>query len=142
MIRDRIHQVALQGVLEPIVYKGQIQYERDDEGEFVLDEHGEQIPVTVAKYDNRVLMRLAEANLDEYAKGQHGGRRSGNDPKTSVNIQVNYPQVGDGPPPPSVELVKTSALPAPNEPPGSNGAGGADELDYDCLLYTSPSPRD
>ena len=99
-IRARIHQVALEGVPEPIVYKGQIQYLRDDDGEFILDARGRRQPVTVPKYDNRVLLRLAEANLDEFAKGKHGGDHAARPAGGSgpANIQINFIAAEDGRP--------------------------------------------
>ena len=114
-IRARIHQVALEGVPEPIVYKGQIQYLRDDDGEFILDARGRRQPVTVPKYDNRVLLRLAEANLDEFAKGKHGGDHAarpagGGGP---ANIQINFIAAEDGRP----AEVKVDASPLMDVPP-------------------------
>ena len=113
-IRERINQVALKGVPEPVVYKGQIQYVRDEDGEFVYDKRGHKIPVTVPKYDNRVLLRLAEANLDEFAKGRHGGDHTAK--STSVgpaNININFIPAENGRP---VE-VKVDATPLMDVPP-------------------------
>ena len=95
-IREWVNNVAMDGVPEPVVYKGQIQYERDpDTGEIVYDVRGQKVPVMVPKRDNRVLLRLAEANLDEFAKGRAGGDHS-KGPKAAPTINITFKPVEDG----------------------------------------------
>lgn len=98
-IRAQINLVALEGAPEPVVYKGQIQYVRDEDGELVYDKRGHKIPVTVPKRDNRVLLRLAEANLDEFAKGRHGGDHAAKPTGAGpANINIHFITAEDGRP--------------------------------------------
>ena len=98
-VRDWINRAAMEGIPEPVFYKGQKQYERDpDTGELLRDAQGHKVPVTVNKRDNKVLLRLAEANLDEFAKGRHGGDHVSGKGRTSggVNLNINFIPAQDG----------------------------------------------
>ena len=101
-IRGWVNEAAMEGIPEPVVYKGQIQYERDpDTGEIVRDARNRRVPVTVNKRDNRVLLRLAEANLDEFAKGRQGGdHTSRKGVAGGRNVHINFIPADGGRPAP------------------------------------------
>ena len=111
-IREMIHQVSFEGVPEPLVHKGEIMYKMDEVGNPLLDTRGRKIPVTVNKRDNRVLMELARANLDEYKRDRGGSSKAIF--KAPVKIHVNAVKPGEGEPPPSVEIIDVVPEPVEN----------------------------
>ena len=108
-VRGWVNAAAMEGIPEPVIYKGQVQYQRDpDTGEFILDARGHRIPVTVNKRDNRVLMKLAEANLDEFARGRQGGdHTSKKGISGGVNLNISFVPAKDGRPAP-IDVVPDS----------------------------------
>jgi len=67
-IFDRAVELAVMGWDEPIVYLGRISFRKDPET-------GELIPLTVRKYDRRVLLWLVEHCHPAYAR-EHGSGKS------------------------------------------------------------------
>lgn len=58
---------ARDGYEEPLIYKGQIQYMRDQEtGELLLDDNLMPIPATIVKKSERMLALALKAHIDEY----------------------------------------------------------------------------
>ena len=90
-----------------------------------------------------VQRELGESETQLWISGETSNR-----PAANTTVQVAPPE-GDQPPPPRQDQVKTSAdiseplPPAPVSQPATPPAPQSDAAPQsDCLLYTSPSPRD
>lgn len=57
-LEDEATRRAVQGVNEPIIYKGRQQYEINQDGTFVLDEEGSRIPLCVNRKSDLLIMFL------------------------------------------------------------------------------------
>ena len=68
-LRDVVHDRAVLGYQKPVLYKGQIQYQRDPRtGDLVLDENFEPMVLMERVHSDRLLERVLEANVPEYAR--------------------------------------------------------------------------
>ena len=54
------------GYQSPIVYKGELQYLKDELGELLLDDDLRPIPATIIKKSDRLLQMALRANIKEY----------------------------------------------------------------------------
>jgi hypothetical protein len=52
---------ALDGVEEPVIYQGKLQYRNKADGELELDENGKPILTTIRKYSDRMLLEYLRA---------------------------------------------------------------------------------
>lgn len=52
---------GVEGVDRPVIYQGEVMVKRDAEGQPVLDDKGEQIPLGVPEYSDQLLIQLAKA---------------------------------------------------------------------------------
>lgn len=52
---------AVEGIDEPIIFHGKLQYLKDHEGNLKLDENGKPQPLTIKKYDTPLLIFLLKA---------------------------------------------------------------------------------
>lgn len=77
---DECFRRAVTGVPEPVVYKGMIVYELDENGEYLLDDNFEKIPVTVRK--------TSDTALGLYLKCNHP-RYKGEDASGEVKAEIN-----------------------------------------------------
>ncbi len=63
---------GMEGVQEPLTHHGQITYKFDRERrEFMTDEKGDPIPVTITKYDNRLMEILLKAHRPDKYRERH-----------------------------------------------------------------------
>lgn len=87
-LRDKLHERAVTGYQRPVLYKGQIQFQRDPkDGSLVLDDDFEPIPLMETVVSDRLLERMADANLPEYGRSKAGG---------GVNVALGVDGEGGG----------------------------------------------
>lgn len=99
-IREVIHQRAFEGYEKPVIYKGQLIWRRDPlTGDLELDDDFMPIPLTERVVSDRMLERLAGANLPEYAQTSGSSAKvnvglnaggDGTNIEAGVEIQVNF----------------------------------------------------
>ena len=69
MLLDVAIDRAVNGWEKPVVHQGQYQYVKDPvTREWVLDENGDFVKVTVTQKDNQLLLKLLEANIPQFHK--------------------------------------------------------------------------
>lgn len=66
LIRESFTTRGLHGYEEPVIYQGQLQYKKDEFGDYILDENLERIPLTVRKYSDTMAIALAKSKLPEF----------------------------------------------------------------------------
>ena len=76
-LRKMVEERAFTGYLRPVIYKGELQYERyppghELAGQVKLDDDLEPIPLMERVMSDQVFLRHAEANLPEYKTGRGG----------------------------------------------------------------------
>ncbi|QNN99826.1 hypothetical protein P67b_00067 [Ruegeria phage Tedan] len=101
-LRDTIHERGVLGYQKPVIYKGELQFQRDPKtGELMLDDDFEPIPLMETIVSDRLLERMADANLPEYANGRKGGVNvalgveGGEGGAGGVKLEVNFVEPPD-----------------------------------------------
>lgn len=88
------HRRGVPGVPKPVIYKGELQYERDpNTGEKKLDSDGDPIPLVIREYSDRMLELLMKGRMPErYRENQ---RQAGDDIARVLVVPSTAPSVGD-----------------------------------------------
>lgn len=75
-LREHVHQRAT-GFWKPVIYRGEMMFEREADGTVKLDANFDPIPLREPVYDSRQLELLASAHLYEFKKARGGGMSIG-----------------------------------------------------------------
>lgn len=73
ILESELARRAIFGRDEPVIYRGQIQYQRDPAtGQLLRDESGQPVPVTVKRYSDQLLLAKLKAEMPHKYGGAEG----------------------------------------------------------------------